>query len=83
MKELNVNPLQGDINLKLSDVQINEPIISDVADILEILSNEYCVRKLLKRTLNEIIFSGFIWGQIDSFDIYCFNTNELTIKKLD
>ncbi len=81
--ELNVNPLQGDINLKLSDVQINEPIIPDVADILEILSNEYCVRKLLKRTLNEIIFSGYIWGQIDSFDVYCFNTNELTIKKLD
>lgn len=83
LKEMNVNPVQGDINLKLNDVQINEPIIPDDADILEILSNEYCVRKVLKRTLNEIIFSGYIWGQIDTFDIYCFNTNELTIKKLD
>lgn len=83
LKEMNVNPVQGDINLKLKDVQINDPIIPDDADILEILSNEYCVRKVLKRTLNEIIFSGYIWGQIDTFDIYCFNTNELTIEKLD
>lgn len=81
LKELNVNPIQGDINLKLSDVQINEPIIYDEADILATLSNEYCIRKVLKKTLNEIIFSGYIWGQIDTFDIYCFNLNELIVRK--
>ncbi len=81
LKELNVNPLQGDINLKLSDVQINEPIMPDDTDLLGILSNEYCVRKVLKRTLNEIIFTGYIWRQINTFDIYCFNVNELIVRK--
>jgi hypothetical protein len=81
LKELNVNPIQGDINFKLRDVQINEPIIPDDTDLLGILNKEYHVIKVLKRTLNEIIFTGYIWGQINTFDVYCFNVNELVVRK--
>ena len=84
LKEKNINPFQGNINLKLSDVQNNkvENIAENDSLILEILDAEYCVKNVHVTMLNEIIFSGYKWGDIRTFGIYRFNFKELLIEKI-
>ncbi len=82
LKEKNINPLQGNINLKLDDVQVVQ--VKDIDNsklVFDILEMEYCVKFVHKKNSNEIIFSGYRWGDIKTFGVYSFNINELLVKK--